>query len=313
MHKVLIIDDVHSDLFPYLKRAGLTWKYLPEADYAQILHELNAAEGLVVRSRLDITSEILNLAPSLKWIARAGAGMDNIDEEECAYRGIHLINAPEGNRDAVAEQTIGMLLSLITHLPRADREVRRGIWLREENRGKELSSLTVGIIGYGNTGKAVVRRLRAFGCRILVYDKYHKPLSSGRVLSSDMASLFKEADIVSLHIPLTSETRFLVNTEWINSFSKPIYLLNLSRGKIVSLSNINEALERKKLLGFAADVLENEKLDSFDIQEKEQFDRLISHPDVLLSPHIGGWTTESYQKISRTLGRKIVSFVLNPG
>lgn len=313
MYQVLIIDDVHSDLFDYLRRAGLQWNYLPYAPEEEIFDALKHAEGLIVRSKLDITETVLSHAPVLQWIGRAGAGMDNIDEQACERFGIHLFNAPEGNRDAVAEQTLAMMLSLITNVVRSDREVREGFWRREANRGKELSSLTVGIIGYGNTGKAVVRRLRAFGCNILVYDKYLKVQNSGRIKAVSMERIYQEADIISLHIPLTAETRFLVDAQWIDQFHRPFWLLNLSRGKIVSLNDVLNALESKKILGFGADVLENEKLDSYDIREKELFQRLIAQPDVLLTPHIGGWTVQSYQKIARNLGRKIVSFVLNRG
>lgn len=311
--RVLIIDDVHRDLFPYLEKAGLQWTYLPDATVPEILLHLKEAHGLIVRSKIDVTKDLLGHAPHLQWIARAGAGMDNIDELACEQRGIHLINAPEGNRDAVAEQTIAMMLSLLSNVTRADREVRQGLWQREANRGIELSSLTVGIIGYGNTGKAVVRRLRAFGCEILVYDKYQEIKGQGRVFSASMEEIFAHTQVLSLHIPLTRETHSMVNAAWIQQFARPIYLLNLSRGKIVLLKDVCDALDQKKILGFAADVLENEKLDTYDIREKAQFQRLISNPDVLLTPHIGGWTHESYQKISRILGRKIVSFVLNRG
>lgn len=305
--RVLIADDVHEILFDYLRKASIDWSYQPDINKAKLHEQLPSFDGLVIRSKCELNQQLLQKTKPLKFIARAGAGMDNIDEKAATELGIQLLNAPEGNRDAVGEHACGMLLSLLNHLSSADRQVRNGIWDREGNRGRELSSLNVGIIGFGNTGSSFARKLRGFGCRIMAYDKYKQGFAGNGVEECSMRQLHQEADVISLHVPLTAETRFMVNENWLASFQKPITLLNLARGEVASLQAINEALHHGIVTAFAADVLENENLDSLDNKEKAAFDALISRDNVLLTPHVGGWTTESYEKISITLGRKILS------
>ncbi len=261
---------------------------------------LPSYEGLVVRSKFKITAEILK-DTTLTFIARAGAGLDLLDVDACLSRGIAVFSANEGNSDAVAEHVIGQLLSLAHKLHTSDTEVRHGLWEREGNRGFELKGKTIGIIGYGNMGKAVASRLSSFGMTILAYDKY--------VPSADypatMEQLFEQADILSLHIPLTSETRGLISVEFIDSFKNPILLINSSRGPIAPLEPLLHGLRSGQIKGLALDVLPNEKLPTWSPIEKELFAEIAAYPATIFSPHVAGWTTESYYKINEVLLEKI--------
>ena len=261
---------------------------------------LPSYEGLVVRSKFKITAEILK-DTTLTFIARAGAGLDLLDVDACLSRGIAVFSANEGNSDAVAEHVIGQLLSLAHKLHTSDTEVRHGLWEREGNRGFELKGKTIGIIGYGNMGKAVASRLSSFGMTILAYDKY--------VPSADypatMEQLFEQADILSLHIPLTSETVGLVSIEFLDSFKNPILLINSSRGPIAPLEPLLHGLRSGQIKGLALDVLPNEKLPTWSPIEKELFAEIAAYPATIFSPHVAGWTTESYYKINEVLLEKI--------
>jgi D-3-phosphoglycerate dehydrogenase len=267
---------------------------------AEFVSILPFYEGLVIRSRFKITAEILTVS-ALTFIARAGAGLDLLDVDACLSRGIAVFSANEGNSDAVAEHVIGQLLSLAHKLHTSDTEVRHGLWEREGNRGFELKGKTIGIIGYGNMGKAVASRLSSFGMTILAYDKY--------VPSADfpatMEQIFEQADLLSLHIPLTAETRGLVSVEFIDSFKKPILLLNSSRGPITPLEPLLHGLRSGQIKGLALDVLPNEKLSSWSPVEKELFTEIAAYPATIFSPHVAGWTTESYYKINEVLLEKI--------
>jgi D-3-phosphoglycerate dehydrogenase len=232
--------------------------------------------------------------------------MDNIDVEVAEERRIHCLNAPEGNRDSVAEQTIGMLLSLLNNLPKARRELEQGIWNRKGNSGTELSELCVGIIGYGNTGTSLAAKLKAFGCRIIAYDLHLKEFSSPGIEEVDLARLQSESDVISVHVPLDSSSRHLINGEFFRKLAKPIYLLNVSRGSVVETKALIQAFKEGKLRGAGLDVLENENLDSMDEEEKAQFEFLLNHPAVILSPHIAGLTSSSFFRLSDILSRRIL-------
>lgn len=236
--------------------------------------------------------------------------MDNVDEEYATQNGIELINVPEANSDAVGEHTIGLLLNLLNNIQRADREVRQHIWNREENRGIELKNKTVAIIGYGHTGSAVAKKLRGFECRILAYDKFKSGFGHDDVQETDMQTIFNEADVVTFHIPLTSETDGLVNHSYLSAFRKNIILLNLSRGKVVQLSALVNAMQQGKVVACALDVLENEKLHTLTPDQQQWFDYLTGSQQTVLTPHIGGWTHESFEKISFFLSNKI-SYLAN--
>ena len=300
MHKVLIVDEVHPSMAEGLTNLGFEVKTRTDLSLAEFTSILPAFDGLVVRSKFKITAEILT-DTTLTFIARAGAGLDLLDVDACLSRGIAVFSANEGNSDAVAEHVIGQLLSLAHKLHTSDTEVRHGLWEREGNRGFELKGKTIGIIGYGNMGKAVASRLSSFGMTILAYDKY----APSADYSSTMEEIFEQADILSLHIPLTSETRGLISVEFIESFKNPILLINSSRGPIAPLEPILHGLRSGRIKGLALDVLPNEKLSTWSPVEKELFAEIAAYPATIFSPHVAGWTTESYYKINEVLLEKI--------
>jgi D-3-phosphoglycerate dehydrogenase len=306
MKKVLFVDTVHPMLWEELEKEGF---HCIEA-YGLSKEEVKAISsdtyGIVIRSRFKIDAPFLDACQELRFIARAGSGMENIDEEFATSKGIACLNAPEGNRQAVAEHALGMLLSLFNTLNTADLEVRQGLWKREENRGIELNGKTVGIIGYGHNGSAFADVLGGFGVKLLVYDKY-KSNYSEKAIESDMQTIFNEADILSLHIPLTDETHHLVNDEFIQRFKKPFYLINTSRGQCVKTVDLLDAMQDGKVLGACLDVLEDEKTSFEKLENSVDFQRLIQSKKVILSPHVAGWTKESKLKLAQVLLEKIKS------
>lgn len=306
--RVLFIDTVHPYLESHLTRMGHVCVDGSRWSRAELLVAAEGFDGMVIRSRIKMDRELLDAAKNLRFIARAGAGMENIDEEYAKQLGIRCINAPEGNRDAVGEHAIGMLLTLFNRINTADREVRSGLWLREENRGVELLGRTVGIIGYGNTGRAFAKRLSNFGVLIYAYDKLKKNYSDEYVIETGMGSIFEEADVVSLHVPLTEETHHLVNDEFFQRLHNPIYLINTSRGPVVDTAALVRAMQSGKVLGACLDVLEYEG-SSFehllDDDTPEALQYLLDSPNVILTPHIAGWTHESHMKLSQVLAEKI--------
>jgi D-3-phosphoglycerate dehydrogenase / 2-oxoglutarate reductase len=311
MKRVAFLDTVHEVLQQGLENAGWQCDDLTVSDQQSIQEKIHSYHGIVIRSRFPMNEAFLEKATALEFIARSGAGMENIDVPYCEKRGIQLFNAPEGNRNAVAEHALGMLLALFNHLNRCDAEVRRGLWLREENKGIELDGKTVAIIGYGNNGEAFAKKLRGFEIRLLAYDKYKKGFGNSFVQESGWDEIKKEADVLSLHIPQNAETLSLVNDELVASFAKPFYLINLSRGKIVDTGAVMRGIESGKILGACLDVLEYEKSsfeNMFDDLENlaAPFRYILQSGKVILSPHVGGWTQESYYKLSKVLLDKIV-------
>lgn len=304
--RVLIVDDVHPVLPEGLSIAGFEVLYVPEKKSEEIIDGyLPNAELLVIRSKFLLDRITLSKARRLKLIARAGAGMDNIDLDYCLEHNIITVNAGEANSEAVADHTVGMLLMQRNFLHRADREVRAGIWRREENRGNELFGKTIGVIGYGNTGKAVAKRLPAFGLKVLAYDKYVSGFGTELISEVSMEEIFQEADIVSFHVPLTLETKGMVNSTYLSKFRKKLVLLNLSRGEVLKTRDLVAALKQGKVEGACLDVLENEKINSLSEEQKEDFNFLRNSDSVVLTPHIGGWSFESYRKISEVLLKKL--------
>ncbi|HPE34555.1 MAG TPA: 2-hydroxyacid dehydrogenase [Bacteroidales bacterium] len=306
--KVLFIDTVHPLIGQELESMGFQCDYFENyllPDYERIIHDY---EGIIIRGKIRLDEKLLSKAQKLKFIARIGAGMENIDLEFAEKNGITCLNAPEGNRDAVGEHAVGMLLMLLNHLRRADQEVRRGVWIREGNRGVEIQGKTVGIIGYGNMGSAFAQRLAGFDATVLAYDKYKFGYSSRFVRESTLEELMELADILSLHVPLTDETIWMVDDDFISKFRKPIWLINTSRGKVVRTASLVSALKTGKILGAALDVLEYEKLSFEDIDRAnlpEDFKYLIQSDQVVLSPHIAGWTYESNEKMAKVIIDKI--------
>ena len=310
-HKILFIDTVHPILEERLSGRGFVCVNGTKMTRDEILTELNDSFGIVIRAKFTLDKEFLCSAKKLKFIARSGSGLENIDQAYCKERKIELFNSPEGNRNAVAEHALGMLLSLLNKLPQANRQVREGIWDREGNRGEELDGKTVGIIGYGNNGSAFAKKLRGFDVKVLVYDKYKTGFGDHFVQECTLQAIFQQADIVSFHIPLNRETKYFAEELFFNSFNKPVRVLNLSRGKIVNTKALVLALKEKKVIGACLDVLEFEtkSFESFFEQHlPEEFQYLINSENVLLSPHIGGWTIESYFKLSNVLADKILDW-----
>lgn len=300
---VLIVDDLHPIFIEQMEALGYTCNYQPLIKLDEVLAIIASYEGLMVRSKFQVDRAFLDAAINLKFIARAGAGMDNIDEAYAAEKGITLVNAPEGNRDAVGEHAVGMLLSLMNNLNRADTEVRAGLWQREANRGYELKGRTVGIIGYGNMGQTFARKLKGFEVDVIAYDKYKTGFSDGYAREVSMEEIVKHSEVLSLHVPLTPETKGLVNDEYLFHFRKPIFLLNTSRGKVVQTQAVLNAITQGKILGAGLDVLEMEKFPA--LGEQPWFEQLRQSGKVLLSPHVAGWTFESYRKISEVMAAKI--------
>lgn len=303
--RCLIVDQMHDITVPELEKLGIEVNYDPKIDRQGILQIVSDYDGLIIRSKTYIDREFLDSAPKLKFIARAGAGVDNLDEKLIEERGIKILNAPEGNQNAVAEHSIGMLLSMMHNIVKGDREVRQGVWLREENRGEELENKTVGLLGYGHMGKTFAKKLKAFGCRVLAYDKYKTGFSDEYATEASMQEIYDKSEIFSIHVPLTEETENLVNHEYLSSFKKRIYLINTARGGILSLSAVIDLLRQKRIKKVALDVLDNEKLSDLTPEQKERFNLLIKFDEVVLTPHVAGWSNESYEKISQVLIDKI--------
>ncbi|GAB2763613.1 2-hydroxyacid dehydrogenase [Salinimicrobium soli] len=307
---ILHADSNHPTLIHRLQEAGHHNIEAYNQSREEILENQHLYDGIVIRSRFRINKEFMDAAPNLKFIARVGAGLESIDVEYAEKRGIALFSAPEGNRNAVGEHALGMLLSLFNNLNKADRQVREGFWYREANRGVELEGKTVGIIGYGNMGRSFAKKLRGFDVKVLCYDildgvgdEYARQVS--------LHELQQEIDVLSLHTPWTELTNQMVNSEFINAFEKPFWFINTARGKSVVTADLVEALNNKKILGAGLDVLEYEK-SSFEHLftgpevMPEALQELLVMENVLLSPHVAGWTVESHRKLADTIATKII-------
>ena len=309
MKRVLFIDRVHPYLEEELTSHGFQCEYDYDGDYNAIKNKLAEYQGLVIRSRMPVDEAFLSAGSKLEFIARSGAGLENIDLAAAKELDIAVYNSPEGNMDAVGEHAIGMLLSLFNHLGKADREVRKGIWDREGNRGLELAGKTVGIVGFGHMGSAFAKKLSGFDCRILAYDKYKKEYAPTYVEEVALELLKSESDIISVHLPLSEETDRFVDEKFIDSCQKPFFLINTARGRHVVISDLLRGIKNGKIQGACLDVLEFEKK-SFDLNSKdmpEDFKRLAKSEKVILSPHVAGWTRESYLKLSSFLAEKILA------
>lgn len=305
--KVLLLDKNHRLITEQLSAKGFILEEDFSSSYEEVLEKIHLYDGVIIRSRIPIDANFLAMAKNLKFIARVGAGMENIDTEKAQELGILLINSPEGNRDAVAEHCVGMLLVLMNRLLISSNEVKENIWLREENRGEEIKGKTFGLIGYGNMGKALAQRLSGFGCRVIFHDI--KPnLSDNFAIQVSLETLKKEADILSLHIPLTPETHYLIDEKFISEMEKKFYFINTSRGKNLKTSALVEALKQGKIKGACLDVLEYEK-SSFEQLETQNtdLDYLLNSEKVLITPHIAGWTHESKTKLAQVIVDKILA------
>jgi D-3-phosphoglycerate dehydrogenase / 2-oxoglutarate reductase len=303
--KILVIDPMHDSLFPMLQNIGWEADYFPDISIEEVKNVHANYQGLIVRSKTIVNRDLLGENPTIKFIGRAGAGLDNLDLEYLHSKKIHVLHAAEGNRDAVGEFSVGILLALMRNIPRADKEVREYVWERERNRGEEVNGKTVSLIGFGNMGQAFANRLAGFGCKILAYDKYKSGFTSTICDEVTMERIHQETDILSFHIPLTKETKGMVNLAYLNQFQKNIILLNTARGEIIALEELTKALDAGKVRGAALDVLENEKLNKLTTAQRQAFESLKSKSNVIFTPHIAGWTYESHVKINVALVNKI--------
>jgi len=310
--KVLFLDTVHPILARRLADAGMECIDATGSHAAEGVRQHPDAEGLVLRSRIRVDADLLDQLPALRFICRSGAGLENIDVSTAEHRGIRVFNSPEGNRDAVGEHAVGLLLSVMNLLREADASVKAGLWDREGHRGTEISGRTIGILGYGHMGSAFAEKLQGFGCRILACDPYrddHDGALSGRVEAVDLTTLQREADILSLHCNLTPETRGLVDREFLSGFARPIVLLNTARGPVVRTADLLDALKDGRVIAAGLDVFEREA-SSFETVANEGdavWTRLMAHPRVQVSPHVAGWTEESYVKLSSVLADKVLA------
>ena len=311
MSLCLVVDEMHPSLLPLLAGIGVTADYRPELTAAEVPGALAAKpyDGLVVRSKLRVTAELLARGPQLRYVARAGAGVDNIDEAAMAAAGVTLLNAPEGNRDAVGEFATGLLLALFRHIVRADGEVRRGEWRREANRGEEVGGKTIGLLGYGHMGRSFARRLGAFGCTVLAYDHDPAVAPDAHAALVPLAEMQARADVLSLHIPYSAANHHFVNHEFLAGFQRPLWLLNTARGEVLDHAALVEGLQAGRLYGAALDVLENERLATLSGPQAARYEFLKSADNVLLTPHVGGWTHQSYQRINEVLVGKLGAFL----
>ena len=305
----LIVDYMHPSIVPMLEALGITVSYQPEIKASAVKNLLPDFDGLIVRSKLFISEEVLSGANKLQFIARAGAGVDNIDEAVLSRRKITLLNAPEGNCDAVGEFTLGLLLALFRNVAKADKEVRKSIWLREENRGEEIMGKTIGIIGYGHMGRAFAKRLAGFDCQVLAYDNNNTIQPDGFARLVTLEELQAETDVLSFHIPFTPENKHLGNERFFTAFHKPIWVLNTARGEVINQADLVKLLQSGKIKGAALDVLENEKLNTLTPEQQLNFEYLSQSENIILTPHIGGWSHQSYIKINEVLVQKIKSFL----
>lgn len=301
--KIIFIDSTHPKLIEDLKSRGFICDQAYDKSRSDILKIIKNYDGLVIRSRFKINKAFINTAKKLKFIARAGSGTENIDLNYANKKNIKCFNAAEGNREAVAEHALAMILNLLNSIRVSDQEIRKGIWNREKNRGFELSGKTIGIIGFGNTGSLFAKILENFNIRILAYDKYKKNYK----FQSNIDEILEFSDIISLHIPLTDETKYLVNKNFIDKAKKPFYIINTSRGQCIETKALIKGLKDEKILGACLDVFEQEKNSFEKVVENTDLKYLIESNKTILTPHIAGWTFESNYKIAETLSEKIIN------
>jgi D-3-phosphoglycerate dehydrogenase len=303
--KILITDEVHSLLPEGLEQMGFEVHYQPKIKPEEVLENISEYEGLVINSKVYVGKEMMDRATRLKFVCRAGSGLEVIDLEYAKLKNISAFNSPEGNRNAVAEFALGALLNMMRNIGKSNIEVKNREWKREENRGVELSGKTVGLIAYGNTGQAFAKLLAGFDVQVLAYDKYYHGFSAGHVKAATMEEIAEKADVLSLHLPLTPETTYMIDLQFLDSFKKPFWLLNTSRGKVLDLGALLTCIFEGGIIGAALDVLENEKINTLSKTEQANFDSCVADKRIFLSPHIAGWTHESKRKIAEVLLSRI--------
>ena len=299
--KVIITAYAHASLSEALIQRGFDVDVREDISYESLIKDAHLYEGMVVTTRIKIDKPLLDEATQLKWIGRLGSGMEIIDVAYAQQKNILCISSPEGNKDAVAEQCLGMLLAMMHNVFRSGLQVKKGLWLREENRGVELGGKTVGIIGYGNTGAAFAKLLAPFGVKILAHDKYKQGFSSDAVIESSLEQILEEAQVISFHLPLTEETFHYANERFFESLKQPIYLLNASRGQVVDTTALLGALDQGKVIAAGLDVLENEDIKSYTLEEREKLLKMANRADIWITPHIAGYSREALEKMAKVL------------